>query len=182
MQPIINLEYKIEDGQIFQEPHKTNINRLDQIRFLEQSIDLFKGKDILEMGCGDAYIRELKQELGFMSYTGIDKRANSNANLINDFNKEGFRDWLKEIGTYGVILAFQTLPEDIGMIQSAIDKEGSFIHHSGTYMFQSGNVEERIAKHFRITKKQKYKISIIDQKTEEKEYEFENIFVVGQKL
>ena len=177
MRHIIELDYLCAEGEIIYEPHRTSINRLDQTHFLLSHKPLFAGSHVLELGCGDSYIRELKSQLGYAAYIGVDSRPDSRADEIVDFNSLEFEAFLNTISPYDCVISFQQMPVDLGPLHSYMSSDGYLIHQSTPRWYNKNHIHARIANHFHLIEKINYRINITGGTLE---HTITNLFVVGK--
>lgn len=176
---MINLRYPLKDGkECWDESNRTEINRLDLKDFVERNGYLFLGRRTLDLGCGDAYLRE-RRDLGYSSYTGLDDKDKHNPEVLGDFNSLLFQD-----ESFDLILllqpGLQRLPNFDG-IRRVLSSGGYFVLQIGRVMLEKYDMLSRVAKCFGSMKEITDYLITIERPDGETDRTLENVFVVAQK-
>src|SRR4030042_4143820 len=110
---MIKLKYRLDNGkECWDEPYRTEISNLDLKDFVEKNRHLFQDRRILDLGCGQAYLRE-RTDLGYISYTGLDNDIKHKPDILADYSTIPFQD-----ESFDLALALQIIPRSFSFYEA----------------------------------------------------------------
>jgi len=138
--------------------------------FFHNNAELFRGKRILDLGCGEAFPRRILRRAEFKArYTGIDSGAGCGPHAScskPDIQADYAGNLPYGLASFDIVLALFpalnfTNDRDMKHILAYLADGGKFVHSGTPYCYKRHHIMEDISRHLSLVKAEQYITPVI---------------------